>query len=1348
MPKLKENDSLLKDFVPQQESLLLDFKPVTEKEPNTYGLQPNDVNYLNVMADVAKESGVNEGTIREQFPEITAERQWQQSKKIDNRITMRETIERMDGLDWIQRTPFLGPASRGMEMVELLQAVTRLQADDYKQAHIPAGVIGSPFGVVEPMSGESARKADVKLVEDYLLEQQELRDRGQTFGSKVFNGVSYLPGWMIEFFLTGGLSKMGNESAKQIAEKTLKGYAKSKAGRAILRGAGWTGGVITRGTIGMAPRTFEETMTRSVPKQMRFGPNDKLVIDIQGDNWATAILNGYMNTLIETGSEETGAFISKAGKWIGGGVLKRMPFGSKVLPQIQKAWQKLHPEAGAAEFWKSAFSRTGYQGIIGEIGEERLATILKAVMQTETFGLEDDASPWDRLKAGMDQDFQIENLGAELITLSIPGAINFAGGQLAVEFKPQEVKIANRYQKQIKAVEKENLTPKQKSLKKAALLHRMQYELDALEGRPSEEEVKAFEKEVQTEIEQTPSRPSEKQSPTDNDYQQAVLDAGGMEAHETANEYTGHNPEYDLEDIAPNESDINFIKNTLRDLGFRDEGDYEPLNDKDFWEYFKYFQMPDDIRKSFPQFDPVYQVQRGREIQKAVLDRHFAESLQPYYTLKREQRKQVDAVLIEADQNPQLAYGPKRLTAMGLDKAQIDAFLSVRNNLDTAAQMLIQTMERLEIKPEVIEEFKGRVGNYIPHKWYGHWAIVAREKDENGKPTTVFMSAVNRLGRSVEYDRIKQMYPDADVMVIKRKNIPFSHFQEASPAAVQRMIDKAIEKAELDDTTKQIMHQALSDLYKSKGFGMHFIRRKNIPGYSEDLARPIAEYFGGFTGYLTKMEAIQKFPDAIKNIDPSRTPNLSAYAADYIKYVTGNQTEFARAKQAMYLWYLYGNIKSASLNLTQNYVLGWPVLSKQTNLALPKMLLAQARLLTKQLTPQEKAFLKDMEETGHIDPKFSQEISGFVGNPLYHPILGKGKKAIAFADVFRHIEHFNRTSMALALYDSGITDMDQVANLIDEAHFRYGKGNRPNLARGPISPVMTFRSWGINYLTWMKNEIKSGRISPLIKSLTAVTLIGGVKALPIFGAIAYAWQKVFDEDIEAEARNALGKTLGKMVMRGVPSVIPPGISMTGSIGIGDIPTNFQDLGGVFMDIPDRVHRVGIDLKTKQYLRALEDASPESIRNPLSAYRMYTQGMRSRSGRPILDYEKGGIAKPTKPEAIAKGLGFQSSRAAEQWDMAQFMQKQEADRRETQSNFADRFVLAVIQKDEDTAKEVIQEILLYNESMDRKNRGYMKIDMSKGGSFDDALQNRLRPIGIPSNQMMELFWEQHKKYFKE
>lgn len=1176
----------------------------------------------------------------------------------DIRIGLREQVARMDAVDWAKRFPF-SPAGL-FHSADLMAAARRLKLDvyedefraDYDKADSTEGRMQAgtkPRVIALPAE---RRAQDIATVEEFLLRQQEVSDRGQTWGAQVFAGASYMPAWMLEFALTGGLAKLGSETAKEIGLKTLQGYATTKGGQAALKAAGWTGGVITRATLGMPHRLGEEISERRIQS---LALQDGQIIQVNPENWASSILKGYASHLINVGSESAGEAIAPATTWVTRNTLGRLPFASRLYDGLRDSYLAMHGERGAAAaFADRFFDAAKYDGLLGELGEERLATVLHAIVGTETFGLGEDSSPIERLKAGLAQDFK--TLPVELAVLAVPGAVR-VGAEMVVD-------------------------------------------------RTRTSEAAEF------------------------DSFDLLADVAALDAMNAARTFLGAAPEPDLTVADPSTNDVGFARQLLHNLGIRSKDGYQPFEDRDFREFWKFVQMPDDIRRSFPQFDPIYQVERAREIQKQVLDQSFATMAKPYFDLTAEEQSAVDAALVEAERNPD---GPA--VTVALSEKQKAGFMAIRESLNRCADMLIEEMRLAGVDEKAIEDFARTIRNYIPHKWYGDWAVVVKDPITPAhrahgitRNPAIFMTAVGYTDRFKERDRLQSLYPNQVVSIVKRNEIEFEAFQEAPPWAVSRMVDLVQEKAKarLSQHANEVLHETLSDLYKSKGFGMHYIRRRNIPGYSEDLRRPLAEYLAGFSGYITKMRAMKQFTEALQGIHPQRTPKLYKYALEYVRYVTGDPMEFASLKKGLYAWYLYGNIKSASLNLTQNLMLGWPVLSRHTKFPLAKLLTAMGRTAAGRLNAGERQFLSKLEAAGYLDPQMSQEISGRAGNAVMQQIQGPIGKAISYGDVFKHMEGFNRKAMAVALYNAGVTDLNQAAELIDEAHFRYSKGNRPVLSRGYLSPLMTFRSWNINYLTWLKNQIKARDITPMAKSLTAWILLGGVRALPGMAIVSGLYASIFQRDLEGDAREALGQTADQILFRGLPS--EANVSFTGSVGMGDvIPTDLTSLGGVAAGIPDRVKRVFDDLSTGQYLRALEDAAPEVLRNPLSARRLYVEGARDRSGRPILDLDSMQQLRLTRTEAIMKSLGFAPDRLRQEWDLRDTLDAIHTQRQGLKSNWADRLILATIDKDTEQWNDVLDEWRQYNAKAADRGREDLIIPDEE---LDQALSSRLAPLNLP------------------
>jgi hypothetical protein len=313
-----------------------------------------------------------------------------------------------------QYVPMVGGVIGTTENLLYLDAANRLSEDyDYSKPLHPERLMPGALGRLP--ASYTTREKDIKLIEDLLLRTQKQQERGYSFGGKVAKGVLVLPTWMIEFALTGGLAKLGSKAAQEAGEKLLKDYAKTRAGHLALRTAGWTGGAITRTTLGLLPRVTEKAAERQVGVQ---------ILGLEPESWATSVAKGWGGVFVEAASEEAGETLTKGAKWLATGALNRMPFGRKFLVGLSNAWAKLSPDNTAVKFWKNIFSKGGYSNIIGEIGEERLATLMHSIAKTEDYGAGKDANIIQRLQAGINQD--IKNFPVEATVLSIPGAVRFS----------------------------------------------------------------------------------------------------------------------------------------------------------------------------------------------------------------------------------------------------------------------------------------------------------------------------------------------------------------------------------------------------------------------------------------------------------------------------------------------------------------------------------------------------------------------------------------------------------------------------------------------------------------------------------------------------------------------------------------------------------------------------------------------------------------------------------------------------------------------------------------------------------------------------------------------------------
>ncbi|MCP4598501.1 hypothetical protein [Neptuniibacter sp.] len=271
------------------------------------------------------------------------------------------------------------------------------------------------YGKVKEITPESLKAADVKLMNDHFDEIARRDKQGYTLMGRVGQITSNMPAYAIEFLATGGLKTLGSAAAKRVGTKILKESAKKGLGKVAVNVAKFSAGAGTRAFIGMPHRAADTILKRTLPKGITTDNlGDPKLIESDEDTW-TSIWKGSLDHYIEIASEQAGEFMGPAIH----GAIGKMPMLGKAVGAMQRAWLKKFPTKSATDFLKKIGTKAGFNGVLGEIGEEDLGWIARALFDVEDYGAGKDASLGERLKAGLVQD--IDNLPAELIAFSIPG---------------------------------------------------------------------------------------------------------------------------------------------------------------------------------------------------------------------------------------------------------------------------------------------------------------------------------------------------------------------------------------------------------------------------------------------------------------------------------------------------------------------------------------------------------------------------------------------------------------------------------------------------------------------------------------------------------------------------------------------------------------------------------------------------------------------------------------------------------------------------------------------------------------------------------------------------------------
>lgn len=326
----------------------------------------------------------------------------------DNRIGFSEEFKNQwTGKNLVTKIPITGGVIGAVESARIVHVANRLSDPDFDydkwNRFMDRSLRSRPTGLAprKHVPSSASREKDMKRIAG-VIKDFEKQQRGRTFRGKVAAGVSQLPTWMVEFMATGGLASLGDDVAKKAGEKLLRKYVKTKAGKVVLKTARLATGAVVRTSTGLLPRVGEKAVNRQ--ELISLGIAEE-------EGWATSLAKAWGDVAIESFSEETGGLLTKgAGK-----LLSKLPFGQRFITTLQTKWVELG-FGTADDFATKIFTKVGYSNILGEMGEERIGALLR-----DATGVSDKKGGFgERIWTGIQEDFTLENMGVELITLLVP----------------------------------------------------------------------------------------------------------------------------------------------------------------------------------------------------------------------------------------------------------------------------------------------------------------------------------------------------------------------------------------------------------------------------------------------------------------------------------------------------------------------------------------------------------------------------------------------------------------------------------------------------------------------------------------------------------------------------------------------------------------------------------------------------------------------------------------------------------------------------------------------------------------------------------------------------------------
>lgn len=282
----------------------------------------------------------------------------------------------------------------------------------------------------EGMPFDELPEEDRDTIVDALRQEREMKLRGITLGGHIVKGVGQSLSFAADLALTSGVTGFGKMALKKSIKEAVKKSVKQTAKMAVKTG-------ITQAEKKVARKLGAETAKKQAIKEVAFNKvqaltlspvflpsayktfgdrqlmnglsvTDKgqIILSESAESPLKSALMAYTGTAAEVASEMTGGVIAGAVSKIASPITKS---ATKYIPEpIKQAVYKGLKAIKPSESVSKLFSRAGWNGFIGEYGEEELGNMLQVGISRIGGDLTNDQA-LDALKGSADE--RIARLG-------------------------------------------------------------------------------------------------------------------------------------------------------------------------------------------------------------------------------------------------------------------------------------------------------------------------------------------------------------------------------------------------------------------------------------------------------------------------------------------------------------------------------------------------------------------------------------------------------------------------------------------------------------------------------------------------------------------------------------------------------------------------------------------------------------------------------------------------------------------------------------------------------------------------------------------------------------------------
>ena len=299
-------------------------------------------------------------------------------------------------------------------------------AKSYPQFEITDQMVEDKYNQQLPTAATYMRDVVRDMYKDQL--------RGTTVMGNVGNIMGEAPAFMSEIYVAGGAAGFGKplikQAAKEAFKKSLKASSKNIAKKAAKKGIQAAAITSEVGAMAAASPTMLEKnyLDRRIAGTIKATDKGEALISEMDESPYRTAAKAFMDTSVAIGSEMSGEAIMKGVGYVAGKAGKVLspvlakftasPRVAKVRDAILREARKIKPDLDMQKFMHD---KVYYNGVLGEMSEERLEGVMRAALQLND---DDERSTTDQILEAMFPES--DQLLAELGAFSMMGSLPYA----------------------------------------------------------------------------------------------------------------------------------------------------------------------------------------------------------------------------------------------------------------------------------------------------------------------------------------------------------------------------------------------------------------------------------------------------------------------------------------------------------------------------------------------------------------------------------------------------------------------------------------------------------------------------------------------------------------------------------------------------------------------------------------------------------------------------------------------------------------------------------------------------------------------------------------------------------